>query len=215
MDCRRAEELLSDHLEGTLAEPLLSELERHLRACRSCPALREALAEVVEALRDFPVLEPPAGLADRAATAALSRPRLEPRPQGAQWVVPMPSWLQAVAAGLALVTTGVVLLATGTEGPSRAMTHLLARTSNTGAYLLERKDRLVEDIRILRVVIGTAFEGRLDRISDRVDDYRRLLERRRLSEEEQKKNRGSKATSSIGLLARTTPVFRTSPPQDS
>jgi hypothetical protein len=31
-------------------------------------------------------------------------------------------------------------------------------------------------------VIGTAFEGRLDRVNDRVDDYRRLLEKRRAAE---------------------------------
>ena len=43
---------------------------------------------------------------------------------------------------------------------------------NAGVYLLERKDRLVEDVRMLRVVIGAAFEGRVDRVNDRVDDYR-------------------------------------------
>ncbi|HEV7502664.1 MAG TPA: hypothetical protein VGQ33_21755, partial [Vicinamibacteria bacterium] len=45
-------------------------------------------------------------------------------------------------------------------------------------YVVEKKERLVEDFRLLRVVISTAFEGRLDRVNDRVDDYRRLLERR-------------------------------------
>ena len=44
---------------------------------------------------------------------------------------------------------------------------------------MERKDRLVEDVRILGVVLGTAFEGRLDRVNERVEDYRRLLDRRR------------------------------------
>ena len=45
-------------------------------------------------------------------------------------------------------------------------------------YVAEKKDRLVEDFRMLRVVVGTAFEGRVDRVNDRVEDYRRLLERR-------------------------------------
>jgi hypothetical protein len=53
------------------------------------------------------------------------------------------------------------------------------RTARAGAYLAERKDHLVEDFRLLRVVIATAFEGRLDRVNDRVEDYRRLIERRR------------------------------------
>ncbi len=221
MDCRRAEELLSDHFEGTLAEPLLSDLERHLLECAACRALREALAQVVESLRDFPVLDPPADLAARAATAALAHPRAAARPLGVsrpplvRHAILAPAWLQAAAAGIALVTTGLVLLTSGTQGPSRVVTRAFDRGASAGAYLMERKDRLVEDIRILRVVISTAFEGRLDRMSDRVDDYRRLLERRRLSEEEQKKNRGSNATTSLGRLARTAPVFRTGPGADS
>ena len=56
---------------------------------------------------------------------------------------------------------------------------LLERASNAGVYLLERKDRLMEDVHILRVVVSAAFEGRMDRVNDRVEDYRRLLERRR------------------------------------
>jgi hypothetical protein len=32
---------------------------------------------------------------------------------------------------------------------------------------------------VLRVVVATAFEGRVDRVNDRVDDYRKLLEQRR------------------------------------
>jgi hypothetical protein len=50
-------------------------------------------------------------------------------------------------------------------------------------YLVEKKDRVMEDFRLLRVVIATAFEGRLDRVNDRVDDYRRLLERRQKDEQ--------------------------------
>ncbi|MET0554744.1 MAG: hypothetical protein ABW221_17010, partial [Vicinamibacteria bacterium] len=40
-------------------------------------------------------------------------------------------------------------------------------------------ERIVEDLRMLRVMIATAFEGRVERVNDRVDDYRRLLEKRR------------------------------------
>jgi hypothetical protein len=48
---------------------------------------------------------------------------------------------------------------------------------------MERKDRVVEDVRILRVVVGAAFEGRFDRVNDRVEDYRRLLEKRKSVEQ--------------------------------
>ncbi len=183
MDCPRAEELLSDHVEGTLVDPLLTDLERHLATCPRCLELREAMAEVVDALRGFPVLEAPSDLADRAAAAALTRPR-KPKVMTGWRTIPLR--IQAIAALLAVVVTGAAIAAT-----SRASTHQARRLAEHAvgaqAYILERKDRLVEDLRILRVVISTAFEGRLDRMSDRMDDYRRFLEKRRASDKGKKK----------------------------
>jgi hypothetical protein len=69
---------------------------------------------------------------------------------------------------------------------------LVGRTVSAGNLLRERKDRLVEDVRILGVVLTTAFEGRLERVNERVEDYRRLLERRRGTGQEDTK-RGSEA----------------------
>ena len=208
MDCRRAEELLSDHLEGTLDPLLAAELETHLAGCSDCRALRSALAEVREVLRSFPAMEPAADLAERAAAQALRAPRL--RPARFRMPVPasVPAWLQAAAAVLALLTTGGVLYATQSPAPSRVAARLVDRTVNAGAYILERKDRLVEDVRILRVVIGTAFEGRLDRMNDRVDDYRRLLEKRRAVEEQAKKTGGRAVSSDDARIAVRQP-FRT------
>jgi Putative zinc-finger len=207
MDCPRAQELLSDHLEGTLDRLLKADLEAHLDQCEDCRVLRTALAEVVDTLRAFPALEPARDLADRVATTALRTRR--PPSAGFRVAVVVPTWLQATAAALALLTTGGVLYATHSEAPSRVAARLVDRTVNAGAYLLERKDRLVEDVRILRVVIGTAFEGRLDRMNDRVDDYRRLLEKRRANEEEQaKRNRGRAASGHDARIAARQP-FRT------
>jgi hypothetical protein len=67
------------------------------------------------------------------------------------------------------------------------------RAVNTGVYIAERKDRLVENFRILRVVVGTAFGSRVDRLGDRVEDYRKLLEQRKSSSPEPKKTNGSRA----------------------
>src|SRR6266581_3861140 len=148
-DCARAEELLSDHLDGTLDPLLAREMEDHLRSCASCGALRDALAEVVDALRSSPAVEPSAGLAARVARAAILRAeqqrvaRLTPR---------MPAWLQAVAAGLSVLTTAGILVVHG--GTARAAGRLVERTTNAGTYVLEKKDRLPEDFRILRVVVG-------------------------------------------------------------
>jgi len=181
MDCRRAEELLSDHLEGVLSGPLASELEAHLAGCARCRELQDAVAEVVAALARYPDLEPPAGLAERAAAAALARPRRTQRVPVRWPDFGLPTGLQVMAAVLALAVTGVVLLAT-LHGA-----RIKERTVVATVYLSERKDRFLEDFRLLRVVVTTAFEGRLDRMNDRVDDYKRLLEKRRAIEQDQKR----------------------------
>ena len=59
----------------------------------------------------------------------------------------------------------------GPEKPTRAAQRLVGQTVTAGSSLLERKDRLVEDVRILGVVLGTAFEGRIERVNERVEDY--------------------------------------------
>lgn len=176
MDCRRAEELFSDHLEGSLHAILHGEVEAHLARCPDCRHLRELFGEVVQALREVPELAPDAGLAGRAARAALlaARQPIEVRPA---FVVP--SWVQAAAAGFALISLGAFLMVLGPERPTRAAQRLVGHTAQAGSDLLVRKDRLVEDVRLLGVVLSTAFEGRIDRVNDRVEDYRRLLEKRR------------------------------------
>jgi hypothetical protein len=47
----------------------------------------------------------------------------------------------------------------------------------------------MEDLKLARVVISAAFQGRLDRMSDRVADYRRTLEKRQ--EETKGKDKGA------------------------
>jgi hypothetical protein len=203
MNCLRAEELLSDHLEGALHAILRAEVEVHLARCADCRALREALGEVVVALRAAPELEAPSGLANRAAAAALARPRaVVVRP-----AIVLPSWVQAAAAGFALVALGTALMVVGPEKPTRAAQRLVGQTVTAGSHLMERRDRLVEDVRILGVVLGTAFEGRLDRVNERVEDYRRLLDRRRATPGGDSK-RGS---GSRGLSSRLAEGFRTAP----
>jgi uncharacterized membrane protein len=201
MDCQRAEELLSDELEGTLHEILRAELGAHLAACEDCRALRGAFAEVVEALRAFPDTEAPAGLAGRAATAAL----LRRGPVVVRPAVVLPAWAQAAAAGFALIALGTILMVVGPERGSRAAQRLVSQTVTAGSNLVERKDRLVEDVRVLGVVLGTAFEGRLDRVNERVEDYRRFLDRRRPAPEGGSKSGNAPAR----LPARVARGFRT------
>lgn len=188
MDCQRAEELLSDHIEGRLHEILRAEFDRHLAACAACRDLRAATAEVIAALRAFPELEEPRGLAARAAAAALRAPRVVVRP-----AFDVPSWVQAAAAGFALIALGAMLLVVGPEMPTRAAHRLVGETVHAGNNLIVRKDRIVEDVRLLGVVLSTAFEGRLDRVNERVQDYRRLLEKRRAAPSDEGSKSGSRA----------------------
>jgi anti-sigma factor RsiW len=186
MDCQRAEELLSDYQEDALHALLRSEVEAHLAGCRLCRELERALLEVRQALSAFPELDAPAGLAERAAQAALATRRA----RVARPALVLPSWLSTAAAGFALIALGLLLMIVGPEAPTRAAERLVGQTVDASQVILERKDRLVEDVRILGVVLGTAFEGRLERVGERVEDYRRLLERRRGSPPEDSK-RGS------------------------
>lgn len=191
MDCNRAQELFSDHLEGTLDLMLRSDLEAHLTACADCRALRETLAQVVGALRSTtPDIEPPAGLAQRVALAALAAP--PPLPLSPFAGVPVRVWLAAAALATAL-GAGVLYGERAGFHPVHGARRLVERSANVAAYLLERKDRLVEDVRLLRVVIGTAFEGRVERVNDRVDDYKKLLEKRREAERHQQDRKGGAA----------------------
>jgi putative zinc finger protein len=178
MDCQRAEELLSDDLEGALPGPLELELHSHLVECAGCRELRSALEEVLAVFAARAEIDPPAELAERAAAAALARRR--PRVSFG-WT--LPRGVNTLAAALAIASTAAVLLVyASASGRLRAPGRVYSQTVNVGVQLIERTDRVIEDFRILRVVISTALEGRIDRVNDRVDDYRRLLERRRTQE---------------------------------
>jgi hypothetical protein len=203
MDCRRAEELFSDELEGALHEILGAELRSHVAACDACRELRATLAEVVETLRSHPDVDAPAGLAERAAAAALAARR---RPVEIRPAFVVPSWVQAAAAGFALIALGAMLMVVGPEKPTRAAQRLVGQTVHAGSSLMERKDRLFEDVRILGVVLGAAFEGRLDRVNERVEDYRRLLDKRRPAQGAGDSKRGS---GSLGFPTGVASGFRT------
>ena len=188
MTCARAEELLSDDLEGRLDGALAAELAAHLAGCAECRALRAALADVTLLLR-APALEPGADLAERVARASWAAGRApivraralarlgqrRPRPGRAGSPRCRSRCRRWPRASALVLTAGLVMAASAAPG-APARPRIAQRLTDAAVYLLERKDRLVEDFRLLRVVVATAFEGRLDRVNDRVDDYRRLLE---------------------------------------
>jgi hypothetical protein len=193
LDCDRVSELLSEDLEGTLDRAAAADVASHLAGCVECRALRLALADVTSLLR-APAIEPATDLAERVARASWVAARMpivraqrkrawaNAAATWAGWLTEVPFAVQAMAAGLALVVTAGLVMAAGSAPGAPARPRFGQRIADATVYVVERKDRLVEDFRLLRVVVSTAFEGRLDRVNDRVDDYRRLLEQRKKDE---------------------------------
>jgi anti-sigma factor RsiW len=194
LDCARAEELFSDYREGQLPAPLRGDLERHLESCPRCPPLLAAITDVLDVLRAPLDLDPSASLAERVAQASWKAARTAT-------VVPfrtalrLPAPVQTLAAGLAMFTTAAFLLVrSAPPEPGRVAGRVKDQTVSAAVYVQERTVRLVEDLRMLRVVIATAFEGRVERVNDRVDDYKRLLEKRRqLAPESRESQSGARA----------------------
>lgn len=178
LDCARAEELFSDYREDALPALLRADLQNHLSTCSACPVLLAALDEVLGVLRAPLDLDPSASLAARVAEASWRRVRTNVvaiRPP-----VRVPWRVHALAAGLAAFATAAFLFVQQSPArPAGVAGRVKERTVNVAASAQEHAVRLVEDLRMLRVMIATAFEGRVDRVNDRVDDYRRLLEKRR------------------------------------
>ena len=214
MECRRVEERLSDHLEGTLDALLDTELRAHLEGCGHCRELRAAMAEVIDALREAPAGEPSADLAVRAADAALRAHRRRTRHMGLPSFVGLPPWVLATAAVLALALSTGLAGAAGGRGALHGTSRIAQRVSAVGVSVAERWDRLVEDFRVLRVLVGTAFEGRVDRVNDRVEDYRRLLESTAQREEQAERSRAEAVAPSPAAPAGApaSPAGRTSEP---
>ena len=191
LDCAQGEELLSDHVEGALDPVLEADVRAHIEECDRCLELRAALREVIDALRETAEAAPSADLASRAAEAALRAARGRTRRVGLPSFTGLPPWVLATAAVLALALSTGLVTASGGRGPLGGPSRIAQRVSAAGVYVAERVDRLVEDFRVLRVLVGTAFEGRVDRVNDRVEDYRRLLERRQKDEQLERSRRGA------------------------
>jgi anti-sigma factor RsiW len=173
IDCEHAEELFSDHLEGTLPEPLESEVAKHLSRCPRCGELFEALHDVVAVLRASSVTTPAPELAERAAAAALAARREAGRAANATLPWPVRLSPLPIAAALAAALGAAALLARPDRSALEPARRLAVRTDVAREYLLERKERLVGSIERLGVLIETALEVRLDGVNDRLDEYRR------------------------------------------
>jgi len=178
--CRRSEELWSDYLEGTLLRPLVKDLEAHLAECDKCTGLLETFREVVSALPTLPHAQPSPQLIERILAA--SRPKLatllRPAPAGTgTWSgLSRGSWA-AWGAAAALVT--ILIL-----GPSQASSRLNQighRVYSFGLGAYRDAEGRIDELNVVRMTVGVAFENRLDRLNQRLKE---LEETRRKNEGE-------------------------------
>lgn len=201
--CDAVTEHLGDFREGALAEPWRSRVALHLQECDACAALGDALAEL-SLLLHVDVPEPRAGFEEDIATASAAAPSpdraqiptatatqiptAEPTPTAA----PTPSvfrfpqlgaaareaWRLSplpLAATLAVALSGGLLLGLPEDRLPEPARRLRARGATARELLMERQERLMEDLGALRLVVGGAFSSRVERIQEQLEDYRRLV----------------------------------------
>jgi hypothetical protein len=178
MNCRRSEELLSDHLEGRLAPPLEGELRAHLEGCRACRDLLACLREGIELLNTLEAPEPPEDLTTRILDR--TRPVLaDLRAKREREAASVPSrlplgygWLAAAAVlALVLFWRPPDLLSVAGRRASLAA----HQTYSLGLRLYHRGERWLDDLAVLRATVAVAFEDRLDLLNERL----RLLQKAR------------------------------------
>ncbi|MFQ5790272.1 MAG: anti-sigma factor family protein [Acidobacteriota bacterium] len=181
MKCRRSEELWSDYLEGILPAPLQKDLEDHLHVCPDCPPRLAELREVLHALRSGP--RPEAGDRLTERILALTRSRLSELRRAARLSDPAsiyPAWTNWVAAAVAASFVLVLVFR-----PPRSFTGFGDRLSRLGrqAYsfgvrVYTETERLMDELNILRMTVGVAFEDRVDRLNERLKDLEEARQKR-------------------------------------
>lgn len=177
MKCRRSEELWSDYLEDALPAPLRKDLEEHLRSCAVCPPLLAWFREVVATLQTLPLPEPRPDLVERILAATPPRAS-RPAPQrGLAWPGPL---LQRWAAwgAAAAVLAGLVFFPPRFLVPvSRRVSQIGGQVYSSAIRVYRESDRLLDELNLLRMTVGVAFEDRLDRLNERLKDLQEARQR--------------------------------------
>jgi hypothetical protein len=179
LSCRRHQELLSDHLEDTLSPPLRRDLESHLRLCEECRDLAASLSEVVTLLGGAEEPEPPSNLTE--LVLARTRPALAAAREASAVVETDASFWRSFGPALAAAAVlAAVLLFHPPEflaGLSRNVSQTAHRGYSLGVRTYHRTGRWLEDLNVLRMTVGVAFENRLDRLNERLRDLEELRRR--------------------------------------
>jgi Putative zinc-finger len=201
VNCRRHQELLSDYLEGALSPPLSRELESHLQTCEDCSDLVASLKEVLSLFDNFQTPEPPSNLTELILER--TRPALLAAREASAELDTEPSFWRSFGSGLAAAAVlAMVLLFRPPEfvaGWSRSVSQTAHQGYSLGVRTYHRTARWIEDLNVLRMTVGVAFENRLDRLNERLRDLEEL--RRRSGGEDESSRSGRPAPSPPATVA--------------
>jgi len=208
MKCRRSEELFSDYVEGALPILLRTDLEDHLGSCSECQSLLACFREVVDALSTLSRPQPAIDLVERILE--VTRPAL-PRRKTTSPVFPgfaLPKRLNwAVwAAAAAFIALLFFRPPAPLQGVGTRISRLGHQTYSYGVRIYRGSERLIDDLNVLRMTVGVAFEDRLDQLNERLKD---LEEARQKSENPP--DRSSHLTPSVELSDMTIRPKHSSP----
>jgi hypothetical protein len=190
MKCRRSEELFSDYLEESLPFPLRSEIEDHLGSCPECASLMTAFRDVMETLETLTGPEPSLELEERilASTRETFGVKRDPIQAASRFALPARMnwavWAAAAAFVIVLFLRPPALLS-GIGGQVNRMGH---QAYSFGLRVYRGSERLIDELNVLRMTVGVAFEDRLDRLNERLKD---------LEEARRKKNNQAEETSNL------------------
>ena len=201
MNCQRSEELWTDFLEGNLAAPLASELRAHLDACDACRELFGTFTAVVDTLSTMPAPEVEPTLHGRIIehsrqelTRAARRSKVASRSAPPTSFAPLVHWIAAAAVLAAvLVWRPPGLLSDATTAASKAA----RQTYSFGVRTYRTTERWVDDLNVLRMTVGVAFEDRLDRLNEQLQIFSESGED---SDEDQESRMRGGETSRASLL---------------
>ena len=180
MNCRRAREFLSDYVESSLAPPLVRELELHLDSCHDCSGLASAMGEVLEALASIRSSEPPSNLSELVLER--SRPWLQRARESADAdellsSTPFHRYAPWLAAAAVLAVVLVWRPPDFLSGMTRKVSQAAYQTYSFGVRTYEQTERWVEELNVLRMTVGVAFEDRIDRLNERLRDLEEVRRR--------------------------------------
>ena len=181
MNCSRSEELFADYLDERLGRPETIELERHFARCESCPGLLTEYRNVVRGLRALQAPAPSDELESKILGTVL--PRVKARAE----FLPLPSW-RTFAGWAAAACFLFLLIGPSTGSPSQGrigqeVSQTTHRLYSFGVRAYRESERLVDELNVLRMTVGVAFEDRIDELSERLRALEEIQRRREPAEQ--------------------------------